>query len=239
TRTTAQNISILQAYGARVEVIAEPDARTGDLLQARINHVNYLRRVIPNSWWVNQYANIYNAQAHHQTMREIASAFHNDVDYIFCAVSTYGTLRGCSEYIRRHSLKTRIIGVDAIGSVIFGGKAGRRMIPGHGASRLPELFQPDLVDQHYHISDEETVIACRRLLRREAILAGGSSGAVITAVEKTWDKIPTNATCVAILCDRGERYLDTIYSDAWVKRHFGDNATQIAGELTANQVPIS
>jgi hypothetical protein len=68
------------------------------------------------------------------------------------------------------------------------------------------------------------VVGCRRLLRREAILAGGSSGAAIMALERVRQELPEGVTCVAILADRGERYLDTIYSDAWVSDHFGDVA---------------
>jgi hypothetical protein len=72
------------------------------------------------------------------------------------------------------------------------------------------------------MSDLDCVVGCRRLARYEAILAGGSSGAVLMAVEQERDRIPPDATCVLILADRGERYLDTIYSDRWVAEHFGD-----------------
>jgi len=59
---------------------------------------------------------------------------------------------------------------------------------------------------------------------REAILAGGSSGGVMSAIEKLQDRIPAGAVCVAILPDRGERYLETVFSDEWVREHFGDVA---------------
>jgi cysteine synthase A len=59
-------------------------------------------------------------------------------------------------------------------------------------------------------------------MQSEAILAGGSSGAVLMAVDKVQARIRPGATCVAIFHDRGERYLDTIYSDDWVAEHFGD-----------------
>ena len=57
--------------------------------------------------------------------------------------------------------------------------------------------------------------------KREAILAGGSSGGIVIAVEKAAPRIPAGSTCALVLPDRGERYLDTIYSDAWVEQHFG------------------
>jgi hypothetical protein len=55
----------------------------------------------------------------------------------------------------------------------------------------------------------------------EGILAGGSSGAAVMAVERMRDRIPAGANCVVVFPDRGERYLDTIYSDDWVTAHFG------------------
>lgn len=220
-KTTPQNIAILKAYGAIVDVVNEPDPATGEFLQPRINRVQHLCATLPNSWSPNQYANLFNAQAHHQTMHEILSVLENQVDYLFCAVSTCGTLRGCSDYLCKHGLSTKVIAVDAVGSVIFGQSAQKRLIPGHGASRRPELYQPGLAAEHIHVTDMDCVNGCRRLLEQEAILAGGSSGAVITAFQKKLPAIPDGATCVLILADRGERYLDTIYCDTWVEQQLG------------------
>ncbi|MBW4570966.1 MAG: 2,3-diaminopropionate biosynthesis protein SbnA [Tolypothrix carrinoi HA7290-LM1] len=220
-KTTQQNINILKAYGAEVDLVTKPDSITGDFLPTRINRVKSLLASIPNSYWCNQYANLDNAIAHYQTMNEIVTALNGKLDYLFCATSSCGTLRGCSEYVRSNNLNTKVIAVDAKGSVIFGDKRGKRLLPGHGAARVPELFEPGLEDECVHISDLECVMGCRHLLCWEAILAGGSSGGIITAIAKKTAEIPKGATCVAILCDRGERYLDTVYSDTWVEEHFG------------------
>jgi N-(2-amino-2-carboxyethyl)-L-glutamate synthase len=220
-KTTQQNIKILKTYGAEVEIVTEPDPITGDFLPARINRVKALLAKIPNSFWCQQYANMNNAQAHHQTMHEIVTKLDGDLDYLFCSTGSCGTLRGCADYVKSHNLKTKIIAVDAKGSVIFGDKRSNRLIPGHGAARVPELFQPGLAEQCIHISDWECILGCHHLLRTEAILAGGSSGAVIAAIAKIRLDIGKGATCVTILCDSGERYLDTIYADTWVKEHFG------------------
>lgn len=221
-KTTKQNIAILQAYGAEIDLVSEPDPVTGEFLQARINRVHALKRSLPNGFWCDQYSNIHNAQAHHQTMHEIVTKLGKEIDYLFCATSTCGTMRGCAEYIREHGLKTKICAVDAVGSVVFGGAPGKRLVPGHGASRRPELYQPDLAQMCIQVSDLDCVIGCHYLLEREAILAGGSSGGILRAVEHIKPIIPPESTCVIILCDRGERYLDTIYSDEWVREHFGD-----------------
>lgn len=221
-KTPAQTKSILKAYGAKIELVSAPDPVTGEYLQVRLNRVGELLQSIPNSFWPNQYASLDNPAAHHQTMHEIMAALDWRVDYLFCATSTCGTLRGCTEFVRKHKLVTQIIAVDAIGSVIFGCASATRLIPGHGAGVRPALYRPDLADRCVHVSDLDCVVGCRRLLQGEAILAGGSSGAIISSVEKLKDELTPNANCVLILPDRGDRYLETIYFDSWVKAHFGD-----------------
>jgi cysteine synthase A len=191
-------------------------------LQARLDRVRELASSIDRSFWPDQYQNPANARAHHQTMQEIVVALDGRVDLVFCATSTCGTMRGCSEFVRANGLGTKVYAVDAVGSVIFGGKAGKRLIPGHGAAVRPTLFQVGLAERCIHVSDLECVIGCRRLARQEAILAGGSSGALVMAVESVKDSIPEGANCVVILPDRGERYLDTIFSDEWIRRNFRD-----------------
>lgn len=221
-KTTLQNIRLLEAYGAEVDLVLDPDPETGEFLQGRIKRVQRLARSTENSYWPNQYGNLSNPLSHHRTMHEIAAALGGEVDYLFCATSTFGTLRGCAEYIRAHGLPTKIVAVDAVGSVIFGGQKAKRLIPGHGAAVRPQLFQAGMADDCVHLTDLECVVGCRRLARREAILAGGSSGAVVMALEKTRHLLPDGATCVLILPDRGERYLDTVYADEWVFERFGD-----------------
>ena len=153
--------------------------------------------------------------------RERREAEHR-VDVLFVATSTCGTIRGCAEYIRDHGLATRVIAVDAVGSLIFSDKKAKRLVPGLGAGLRPPLCDISMIDECVHVDDLECITACRRQVAREAILVGGSSGGVLAAVEKIQDRIPDGAACVAILPDRGERYLDTLFSDEWVREHFGD-----------------
>lgn len=220
-KATTQNLRLLRAYGAEVDLVTRPDPETGDFLQARINRVKELRETIEHSFWPDQYSNLNNARAHHQTMQEIADTLAGQVDYFFCATSTCGTLRGCSEFVHAAGLHTKVIAVDAIGSIIFGGPKATRLIPGHGAAVRPQLFQEGFADQYVQVSDLDCIIGCRYLLKTEAILAGGSSGAIVSALLHDKVRIPENSICVLLLADRGERYLDTIYSDEWVIEHFG------------------
>ena len=218
-KTTSQNIAMLNAYGAQLEIVTAPDPHTGEFLDARLESVQELLATTPGAFWPNQYANLDNAYAPRTTMREIVDALGR-VDYVFCAASTCGTLRGCAEYVREHRLPIRVSAVDAAGSVIFEHIPHKRLLPGHGASRHPELLRRDLVHSYTLITDLECVDSCRRLLQREAILAGASSGAILSAIEKRFCEIEPGSVCVAILADRGERYLDTVYNDAWVMHHF-------------------
>jgi len=223
-KTTAQNVRIIEAYGARVDLVSEPDPTTGEYLQARLNRVRQILSSIPNSFWPNQYVNRDNSGSHFgTTMPEIVDLLGHDIDYVFLSTSTCGTLRGCAEFLREQGMRTRIIAVDAMGSVIFGRPAGKRLLPGHGAGVVPKLFSPDLAHDVVHVSDLDCVVGCRRLVQHEAILAGASSGGVISAIERLVadEKLRRPARCVAILADRGERYLDTVYSDSWVQSHLG------------------
>ncbi|MFI9239242.1 2,3-diaminopropionate biosynthesis protein SbnA [Streptomyces sp. NPDC053079] len=221
-KTTRQNLALLGAYGARVEVVRTPHPESGEYLDARLDRVRELVATVPGAYWPNQYGNPLNPRAHRETMREIAEALDGRVDYLFSPVSTFGTLRGCAEYIAQHSLDTTVVAVDAVGSAIFGQPPARRLIPGHGASLAPALLDPACADEVVHVDDLECVVACRQLVRTEGILAGGSSGAAAAALWKIAERIPDGSNCVLVFPDGGDRYVDTIYSDDWVGEHFGE-----------------
>jgi N-(2-amino-2-carboxyethyl)-L-glutamate synthase len=91
------------------------------------------------------------------------------------------------------------------------------------AGRPAQFYYHYLADESLYITDIRCVIGCRWLAQQEAILAGGSSGAVIMSVDAVRRSTPEGVNCVVILPDRGERYLDTIFSNEWVERHFGLN----------------
>lgn len=221
-KTAPANLRVLRAYGAEIDFVEKPDPESGEFLQARLNRVKELLGLLENAFWPNQYVNPMNPRSHYgTTMSEVVSALDR-VDFLFVATSTCGTVRGCGEYVRDHGLATRVVAVDAVGSLIFSDVKAHRLIPGIGAGMRPPLCDLSLIDECVHVNDLECISACRRLVAREGILAGGSSGAVLAAVEKTRDRIPDGAVCVAILPDRGERYLETLFSDEWVREHFGE-----------------
>ncbi|MBD2834974.1 2,3-diaminopropionate biosynthesis protein SbnA [Streptomyces pratensis] len=221
-RTNPQNIAIMRALGAEVHTVDEGDPVTGEFQPVRIARVRELVAAVPGAYWPNQYANPRNAWAHRITMTEIVEDLGQAPDYLFCTISSSGTLRGCGDLIRDHRLPTRVITVDAEGSAIFRPPTARRLIPGHGAAVRPPLYRGGLADEVVHVSDLDSLVGCRRLALREGLLLGGSSGAVATALERLSGRIPDGSSCVLLMPDRGERYLNTIYDDGWVKAQFGE-----------------
>ncbi|OAB44062.1 2,3-diaminopropionate biosynthesis protein SbnA [Paenibacillus antarcticus] len=216
-RTTEQHKAIIRSFHGEIELVTHKDIATGEFLPARIRRVKELLQNIPNSYWTNQYGNPDNYRAHElTTMPEIMDTL-GTVDYLFCGVSSCGTIRGCMEYTRKNNLSTTIVAVDAEGSIIFGGKKGSRHFPGLGAGVVPALYHPDIADRIIHISDTACVKGCHDLVHYESIMAGASSGGVIAAIQRMAASIPEGSTCVAILPDRGERYLDTIYNPTWIE----------------------
>lgn len=222
-KVTQQNVAILRAYGAEIEMIEHPDPATGELLPAKLRRIDEILATVENSFWVDQYANRENSGSHYRsTIREILHDLGDrPLDYLFVATATCGTIRGCLDYLTDHGLPTEVIAVDALGSQIFSDVQHKRLVPGLGSAICPGLVPKEGIARCVHVSDADCVVGCRRLVRREAILAGGSSGGVITAIERLSGEIPAGSTVVAILPDRGERYLDTIYCDDWVRENVG------------------
>jgi cysteine synthase A len=225
-KVTQQNVDILTAYGAEIEMIGHPDPETGELLPVKLKRIDEILATVDNSFWANQYANHENSAAHYRsTVKEILRDLDgNMLDYLFIATATCGTIRGCLDYLTDHHYPTKVIAVDALGSQIFSNSKHGRLIPGLGSAICPQLTPAEGVHKCLHVTDIDCVVGCRRLARTEAILAGGSSGGVITAVDRMRNEIPEGSTVVALLPDRGERYLDTIYSDDWVRENLGDIA---------------
>ena len=223
-KVTQTNIDILNAYGAEVEMISEPDPESGELLPAKLNRINEILATVPNSFWVNQYDSMENSGAHYRsTVKEILRDLDGKIpDYLFVATATCGTIRGCLDFMIDNNYPTKVIAVDALGSQIFADCKHERLVPGFGSAICPSLTPKEGLYRCLHITDTECVVGCRQLVQKEAILAGGSSGGVIAAIQRMSDEFPENATVVALLPDRGERYLDTIYSDEWVRDNVGD-----------------
>jgi len=220
TRTNSDVVRLVRLYGADIEVVTE--TRAGEtLLDARLRRVQELSESDPDTVWINQYENPANPTAHHATMNEVIEQTGGEFDRMYVATSTCGTLVGCREALKMTNLSPTLVAVDAAGSAIFQPKGDasqiERHIPGHGSSRKSSFLEEKDFDKVSLVSDRECVEGCRHLLSKEGILAGGSSGGVVSAFRREEDSLPFGSTVVLILCDRGERYLDTVYNDEWVE----------------------
>jgi cysteine synthase A len=219
------NLHIMRLMGANVDMVQEKDDQ-GGYLKTRIERVQKLLQEIPHSYWINQYANPLNWQAHYYgTGEEIVKQLDAPVDYLVLAVSTTGTLLGIARRLRASFPHIRVIAVDAVGSILFGQPSGPREIPGIGASRIPELLCREEIDEVIYVDDYEAALGCRALLQREGIFAGGSSGSVVAALGKLLPTLPLLSRVVTVFPDRGERYLDLVYDDQWLEKVARQTAT--------------
>lgn len=230
-KTTSANIALLRRLGATVETVSEPD-EAGGYLHTRIRRVQELVAEIPGAVWINQYANDRNWEAfYHGTGAELVEQLVRSPSYLFAPVSTTGSILGCSRRLRERFPDLRVVAVDAVGSVIFGGPPAPREIPGIGSSRVPELLRPDEIDDVVHVDDVEAADACRELLGKEGIFAGGSSGAVVAAIRRTLPLLTSPGRILAIFPDRGDRYLDLVYDDDWLAQMRSTRAAKTAAAL--------
>jgi N-(2-amino-2-carboxyethyl)-L-glutamate synthase len=211
---------LMEALGAQVHVITEPDP-VGGFLGARIGFIRALCTADDRYVWLDQYHNPGNWKAHHRrTAPAIARQFPR-LDVVFVGAGTTGTLMGCARYFREWHRPVRIVAVDSVGSVSFGGAPGRRMIPGLGMSIRPPLLDPSLVDDVVPVDEADTIRTCHRLARH-GFLFGGSTGTVVSGAADWLSRHDTSElTAVAIAPDLGERYLDTVYQTNWLEDFFG------------------
>lgn len=210
------NLKLLEIFGAKVVQVTEKDCNNGYLL-TRINTVNQLLLSTPNAVWINQYANPDNWRSHYYgEAEEILQQVAAPIDYLVIGASTSGTLMGISRRLKEAYPQMRVIAVDIVGSVLFGGHSAPRELPGIGASRVPELLNASEVDDVIYVDDYESAMACHRLVKTESIFAGGSSGSAVAAIEKLLPQIPANSTVLTLFADRGDRYLDLVYDQDWL-----------------------
>lgn len=218
---TSVNEMLISSLSTRILKVTEPDCYGGYLCN-RLLKVKELINTIPNTYWINQYGNPYNAEAYYKTLGSELCNEVNNIDYIFVGVSSGGTITGVSHRIKERFPKAKVIAVDSIGSVIFGQQPKKRNIPGIGSSIRPEIIKSALIDDVVFIDEKEAVEMCHMLLSRHSIFVGGSSGSVYAAVIKYFKNrdIKFNTNVFAVFPDRGDRYSSTIYNNDWCIKHF-------------------
>ncbi|GCE14518.1 2,3-diaminopropionate biosynthesis protein SbnA [Tengunoibacter tsumagoiensis] len=218
-KTTVENCAKMEAFGAQIELVTQPDLNGGYLL-SRLARIQQLCQEHPSLVWTNQYHNTANPAIHYtQTGPEIYQQMEHKVDVIFISVSTGGSLAGIGRFFREVSPQTQIIGVDAYGSVVFGTPSAPRKLTGIGSSRPSQFLKPELYDTHLLVTDEEAFSFCRALSAQTGLMVGGSSGAVLAACTRYLALHPTLKRAVCVCADRGENYLSSIFHDEWFPSH--------------------
>ncbi len=216
--TLPVNEMLIRLQGAEVIRITEPDSHGGYLLN-RIKKVKEIVAATDNIYWINQYANPLNAEAYYNSLGiEIClEAPRQKIDYLFMGISSGGTITGVSQRVRENYPKAKIVAVDVEGSIIFGGKSHKRFIPGIGSSMKPEILKRAVIDDVVSVNEDETINACRELLERHNLYAGGSSGSVYAGIKKYFrtNNINSQVNIMCVFADSGERYITTIYNDKW------------------------
>lgn len=194
---TTERKDAMRAYGAELILVSAQEGMEGardlaDAMEARGEGIV-----------LNQFANLYNPRAHIKgTGPEIWQQTNGKITHFVSSMGTTGTIMGVSEYLKGQNSDVQIVGLQPVdGDQI----PGIRRWP---KAYLPAIFDSQRVDRVMDISQRDAEDTMRRLAREEGIFAGVSSGgSVFAALELA--KSLENATIVAIICDRGDRYLSS------------------------------
>ena len=240
-KTTATNLALLKCFGAEVVVVTEQDD-SGSYHKTRISLANKLADEIPDAFRPDQCFNLLNSTAHYQgTAREIFADCPDNIAAIVAAVSTGGQLGGISRYTKTYRPDVKVIGVDAVGSSIFGGESHSYLIPGIGLAWTPCNVAVENIDSVYKVTDEAAFVAARCFTRNEGILMGPSSGACALVALTIAKQLSPLDCVVCIISDGGERYIQTLFNDTWMQtNHFStETGLEKLLELTKEVVPWS
>jgi len=187
----------MRAYGAEIITVTKEQSMEGARDLAEQMQQEGKGRVL------DQFGNPDNPLAHYRTTApEIWRDTAGQVTHFVCSMGTTGTIMGCSGYFREQNPDIEIIGLQpADGASI----PGIRRWP---EAYLPKIFDSAAVDRTMDIGQQEAEDTMRALASREGIFCGVSSGGCVAGALRISAEVE-NATIVAIICDRGDRYLST------------------------------
>lgn len=200
--STAERKAAMTAYGAELILVSKEEGMEGardlaEKLQAE-----------GRGLVLDQFANGDNPIAHYtSTGPEIWQQTQGTITHFVSSMGTTGTIMGCSQYLKEQNPAVQIVGLQPMeGSAI----PGIRRWP---QEYLPKIFDATRVDRVVDMSQAEAENVTRRLAREEGIFCGVSSGGAVAAMLRLSQEVE-NAVMVAIICDRGDRYLSTGLFDA-------------------------
>lgn len=211
-----------RAMGAEV-VVTRSDVGKGhpdyyqDLAQA-------IARKTPGAFYINQFENPANPHAHeHTTGPEILRQMDGKVDAVVVGIGSGGTLTGIGRFMQRRSPQTAMILADPVGSVLAPFvrdgvmiEAGSWTVEGIGEDFIPPNADLSLVREAYSVTDQESFAAARKLLAKEGIFAGSSSGTLLAAALRYCRAQGAPKRVVSLVCDSGAKYLSKVFNDAFL-----------------------
>ncbi|MBP3580099.1 MAG: cysteine synthase A [Clostridia bacterium] len=198
---------LIRAYGAQIVLTEGAKGMSGAIEKA-----NELAASIPNSFVAGQFENPSNPRAHYLTTGpEIWNGTDGSIDVFVASVGTGGTITGVGKYLKEKKSNIKVVAVEPEDSpVLSGGKAGAHKIQGIGAGFVPKNLDTEIYDEVVTASHLDAYKEAREFAKKEGILVGISSGAVLAAACKVASrKENAGKTVVALLTDSGERYLST------------------------------
>ncbi|GAC1528514.1 MAG: cysteine synthase family protein [Polyangiales bacterium] len=213
-------LRVMRAFGAELVFVGTAEDEDRVATAAREAHAEHLEGTIEGAVWLRQADNPANADGYVGLARELLTATGGEIDVLVGAVGTGGSLCGTARALRASlDRPLEVVGVEPVGSIIFGGTPGPYFQSGTGTPEGVEIGgNVDLaqIDAGVKVSDRVAFNTARWLARRFGVLVGGSSGGVVH--EALRRSAATTGTVIAITCDAGEKYLDTVFDDDWMAR---------------------
>ncbi|HYC69079.1 cystathionine beta-synthase [Brevundimonas sp.] len=198
-----------------------------------------LAQQILGGFYVNQFANDANSEAHFKTTGpEIWEQMGHDVDAFVAGIGSGGTITGIARFLKSVGSGAKVILADPVGSTLAGlvndgvpGPEGSYTVEGIGQNFVPDTADMDLIDCAYSIPDAEAIATVRELLLKEGVLAGSSSGTLIAAALRWCREQTEPKRVVTFVCDTGAKYLSKVYNDAWLADQ-GLGERELHGDLS-------
>ena len=209
---------VLSALGAKI--IRTPTEAAWDDPNSHIGVAKKLKKEIPNSFILDQYANINNPNAHYNfTANEIINDMGENLDMLVAGVGTGGTISGIASKLKEVYPKIKIIGVDPYGSILGGGdEIFSYHVEGIGYDFFPEVLDNNLIDQYIKCDDKNSFITAKKLIKDEGLLCGGSSGSAVWAALNAAKELKSFQKCLVILPDSIRNYTSKFVDNEWMNK---------------------
>jgi cystathionine beta-synthase len=242
-KQSKEKVDILRAVGA--EVVVCPTAVEPDDPRSYYSVSKRLATETPNSWYVNQYDNLSNTQAHYEsTGPEIWKQTEGKITHFVVGVGTGGTVSGVGKYLKEQNPNVKIWGIDTYGSVfkkyhetgIFDeNEIYSYITEGIGEDILPKNVDFGIIDGFTKVTDKDAAVYTRKLAIDEGIFVGNSAGAAIKGLLQLKDNFKPDDVVVVLFHDHGSRYVGKMFNDDWMReRGFLDENITIAADLIRN-----